>query len=472
MRKRTALLFAFVALLVLGCVPTPEAEVVLKKDTQRMIETAGNAEQESLREMAEVPENMHIFQEVASTRTDVRITIDAEVVMPDTTAIPVVHVQHGQIQEDILCNAKRLIGNDSGALDGFPRAYYLAEAQKWADRRDAGELDKYDSVEELNAAIADLLSKASEAPEIPVFKEKDPLDEMRENEFVSYYGWSDQETIFDMGMCMGESGYIYFLRDIQDSQAFGAYTVTTEGFNGCLMSANPINRFQERIDQGEITLRLPERSLEDATAFAQKVLQDIGLREFTCVGARIAPLIPNRHNIERNCRCVYEVLFTRQINGVNITYTDVDASNSAFGTDSYAPSWNYEKIQMFVDDAGVFGLLFYEQYEILDTTVPSAKLISLEDAIKSFVNMIELKFARTESSTIKKDATIQVTEIRLGLTRVQEKGDLEQGYLVPSWTFFGVYDMDARGAQGYDGTDPLLTVNALDGTIIDLNVGY
>ena len=275
-----------------------------------------------------------------------------------------------------------------------------------------------------------------------------------------------------MGMCMGESGYIYFLRDIQDSQAFGAYTVTTEGFNGCLMSANPINRFQERIDQGEITLRLPERSLEDATAFAQKVLQDIGLREFTCVGARIAPLIPNRHNIERNCRCVYEVLFTRQINGVNITYTDVDASNSAFGTDSYAPSWNYEKIQMFVDDAGVFGLLFYEQYEILDTTVPSAKLISLEDAIKSFVNMIELKFARTESSTIKKDATIQVTEIRLGLTRVQEKGDLEQGYLVPSWTFFGVYDMDARGAQGYDGTDPLLTVNALDGTIIDLNVGY
>jgi hypothetical protein len=55
---------------------------------------------------------------------------------------------------------------------------------------------------------------------------------------------------------------------------------------------------------------------------------------------------------------------------------------------------------------------------------------------------------------------------------VQEKGDLEQGYLVPSWTFFGVYDMDARGAQGYDGTDPLLTVNALDGTIIDLNVGY
>ena len=186
MRKRTAFLFAFVALLVLGCVPTPEAEVVLKKDTQRMIETAGNAEQESLREMAEVPENMHIFQEVASTRTDVRITIDAEVVMPDTTAIPVVHVQHGQIQEDILCNAKRLIGNDSGALDGFPRAYYLAEAQKWADRRDAGELDKYDSVEELNAAIADLLSKASEAPEIPVFKEKDPLDEMRENEFVSY----------------------------------------------------------------------------------------------------------------------------------------------------------------------------------------------------------------------------------------------------------------------------------------------
>lgn len=444
--------------------------MVLKKDTQRMIETAENAEQESLREMAEVPENMHIFQEVASTRTDVQITIDAEVVMPDTTAMPVVHMRLGEIQEDILRNIQRLIGNGSGALDDFPRAYYLAEAQKWADRRDAGELDKYDSVEELNAAIAKLLATANEAPETPVFKEEDPLDEARERGCTIYFGWSDQETVFQLNF--GPAGHIYFLRDIQDDQAFGAYTVTTEGFNGCLMSANPINNLQGRIDRGEITLRLPERSLEDATAFAQKLLQDIGLREFTCVGARIAPLIPNRHNIERNCRCVYEVLFTRQINGVNITYTDVDSSNSAFGTNSYAPSWGYEKIQMFVDDAGVFGLLFNEQYEILDTTVPSAKLISLEDAIKSFVNMIELKFARTESSTIKKDATIQVTEIRLGLTRVQEKGDLEQGYLVPSWTFFGVYDMDARGAQGYDGTDPLLTVNALDGTIIDLNVGY
>lgn len=444
--------------------------MVLKKDTQRMIETAENAEQESLREMAEVPENMHIFQEVASTRTDVQITIDAEVVMPDTTAMPVVHMRLGEIQEDILRNIQRLIGNGSGALDDFPRAYYLAEAQKWADRRDAGELDKYDSVEELNAAIAELLATANEAPETPVFKEEDPLDEARERGCTIYFGWSDQETVFQLNF--GPAGHIYFLRDIQDDQAFGAYTVTTEGFNGCLMSANPINNLQGRIDRGEITLRLPERSLEDATAFAQKLLQDIGLREFTCVGARIAPLIPNRHNIERNCRCVYEVLFTRQINGVNITYTDVDSSNSAFGTNSYAPSWGYEKIQMFVDDAGVFGLLFNEQYEILDTTVPSAKLISLEDAIKSFVNMIELKFAKTESSTIKKDATIQVTEIRLGLTRVQEKGDLEQGYLVPSWTFFGVYDMDARGAQGYDGTDPLLTVNALDGTIIDLNVGY
>ena len=470
MRKRIAFLFAFVALLVLGCVPTPEAEVVLKKDTQRMIETAENAEQESLREMAEVPENMHIFQEVASTRTDVRITIDAEVVTPDTTAIPVVHMRHGEIQEDILRNIQRLIGNGSGALDEFPRAYYLAEAQKWADRRDAGELDKYDSVEELNAAIAELLSKASEAPETPVFKDEDPMDEAREIGCAMYFGWSDQETVFQLNF--GPAGFIYFLRDIQDRQAFGEYTVTTQGFDKWLMSTNPINNLQGRIDRGEITLRLPERSLEDATAFAQKVLQDIGLREFTCVGARIAPLIPNIHDIKQKSRCVYEVLFTRQINGVNITYTDVDASDSAFGTDSYAPPWHYEKIQMFVDDAGVFGLLFYEQYEILDTTVPSAKLISLEDAIKSFVNMIELKFARTESSTIKKDATIQVTEIRLGLTRVQEKGDLEQGYLVPSWTFFGVYDMDARGAQGYDGTDPLLTVNALDGTIIDLNVGY
>ena len=78
----------------------------------------------------------------------------------------------------------------------------------------------------------------------------------------------------------------------------------------------------------------------------------------------------------------------------------------------------------------------------------------------------------------KKDASIWITEIRLGLTRVLEQNADEQAYLVPSWTFFGVkhlYDnkyISGWEGEGYDGTTEILTINAIDGSVIDRNKGY
>ena len=117
-------------------------------------------------------------------------------------------------------------------------------------------------------------------------------------------------------------------------------------------------------------------------------------------------------------------------------------------------------------------------YEITEITSQNLRVLTLDDAIAAFEQRLGLVYADTLNRVEKKDASIRITEIRLGLTRVLEQNADEQAYLVPSWTFFGVkqfYDnkyISGWEGEGYDGTTAILTINAIDGSVIDRNKGY
>lgn len=74
---------------------------------------------------------------------------------------------------------------------------------------------------------------------------------------------------------------------------------------------------------------------------------------------------------------------------------------------------------------------------------------------------------------------VDITRVSLSLMRVRDKGSL-QGTIVPVWYFWGTEDWyDAQPNQwGYreKGTSytarPVLTLNAIDGNVIDCQLGY
>ena len=97
--KRTCVLFIALLMalsLLSACQPTPEVEPVAQKDSEALIEQVEVAE-EDVADMAEAPQTRHITRELseASQRTGIDITIDADVVLPETDAIPVARVQNG-----------------------------------------------------------------------------------------------------------------------------------------------------------------------------------------------------------------------------------------------------------------------------------------------------------------------------------------------------------------------------------------
>ena len=92
-----------------------------------------------------------------------------------------------------------------------------------------------------------------------------------------------------------------------------------------------------------------------------------------------------------------------------------------------------------------------------------------------FDRMMTYKCTEFENanSWLKDDPSIRITEIRLGLTRVLEKNDLGTAYLVPTYTFFGITDDHPDYApHGTAGTEEVLVINAVDGTVIDPALGY
>ena len=471
----------FIALLMAlsllsACQPTPEVEPVAQKDTEALIEQVEVAE-EGVADMAKAPESRHITRELTevSQRTGIDITIDADVVLPETDAIPVARVQSGALDISVLENIWEILGNSSGMLEDFPRSHYEGQARMWMEFRENGVLDKYSSFEEMDAAIEELLAEAATKPAEPVFSPESPMETVVESvtedgtpiKYIPiFYGWSDQETVYEMQL--STLGPISFLRNIDESYIWNEYHF-----------ANPLDIYLPAIERGEFRVQLPERPIEDAQAYAEQLLADIGITDFACVVARIAPLIPRFFNEQQDvCPCAYELLFTRQVAGVNVTYNDVTDSGGRLYRDTpdYTPSWGYERIQLLVDDAGVLYMAYPPLYEVTEIVTERAEILSLEEAVASFEQMIGYQYAAYETGQreLCDDAYLCIDEIRLGLTRIAEKNAQEQGYLVPSWTFFGHYKLSDFRPDGYGhhGTEAILIVNALDGSIIDPDRGF
>ena len=481
----------FIALLMAlsllsACQPTPEVEPVAQKDSEALIERVEVAE-EDVADMAKAPESRHITRELTevSQRTGIDITIDADVVLPETDAIPVARVQSGHQDMNVLENTWKILGNGSGMLEDFPRSYYEGQASMWMEFRENGVLDKYSSFEEMDAAISELLAEAATKSAEPVFFPESPMDVMQTGEklhdtnmyncyegYVTFYGWSDQETVYKMGLNVTSVGGNRFTRDIEMNDELNDYQ----------NSVNPLNIYLPAIERGEFKIQLPERSIEDAQAYAEQLLTELGITDFTCVVARIAPLLPGV--VDWNAGpyfCAYEFVFTRQVAGVNVTYNDVKSSGGELrdrpaDSPDYTPSWGYERIQLLVDDAGVLYMAYPPLYEVTEIVTERAEILSLEEAVASFERMIGYQYAAYETGQreLCDDAYLCIDEIRLGLTRIVEKNAQQQGYLVPSWTFFGSYDLDGfwPDGEGHHGTEAILIVNALDGSIIDPDRGF
>ncbi|MEA5047081.1 MAG: DUF6034 family protein [Eubacteriales bacterium] len=221
------------------------------------------------------------------------------------------------------------------------------------------------------------------------------------------------------------------------------------------------------------------RNFDDAKRMAETLVARIGLGEYqyNCIYKN------------QMAGCV-DVLFTKQYNGIPITYANcnTDFSLNTANPEEYAKAWGAEYVCVQVENDGIRQVIWKSPSEQVGVRNDNVALISFEQIQEicrrnlSFVAPMETRWAGID------ERTVVVTKVQLGLMCIRELNTQSSYLVVPVWDLFG-YTIDryasAEDAGGYllnannelitddmNQTAGILTINAIDGSILNRALGY
>lgn len=138
----------------------------------------------------------------------------------------------------------------------------------------------------------------------------------------------------------------------------------------------------------------------------------------------------------------------------------------------YRMNFPYETLRLVVTDEGVVNGRYESPYEIGTALQGDVQLLPFERIMNVARQILPLKYVWLEDSY---EIRIHIDRIALGYTRLDFKDDMYRYMLTPVWDFFGTYEYYRNGERvNYFPADfnSLLTINAIDGTVIDRGYGY
>lgn len=184
------------------------------------------------------------------------------------------------------------------------------------------------------------------------------------------------------------------------------------------------------------------------------------------------------------------VIFTRAYHDVPISFAN-HTSNTITqdgDTTAYAQAWEPEYICIESDSKGIISFFWQSPSEVvreISRDVAILPFAEVQDICRRSLKYL-LPFEPYTEGMLHR--SVMITEMKLGLLCLREPNVPNTYYVTPVWDLYG-YTIDqyesAAAAGGYildenntlrsgemDGTFSLLTVNAIDGSIINRALGY
>lgn len=469
MKKVYASCIAFLlSLSLVACQKTPEQPLVKGKNLDQMMSEAGKnpvvAESGELLKVLNAPEKL-TFQWEGKDK-GLTVKADAKLIVPAVASMPVARVTKGKFSEndiknlyDALRGNAKPISPDTGNTD----SYYLQQIQQLQAMKASGKLDnKFSSIEAIDNEIRKLMDLAAAAP--TDFKEVQPDFSFKQN----------NDTKKELPR--GQYAKLMFLQP--DNKTTSSIVVAQDNF-GLGARAEYIRNWSDRNKLQNLSVNTRNTGnanalsmkQEDALKIAQDTVGKLKLSDFACTGKRIVSLGSDN-------KSAYEFMFTRTFQNAPITYTN-DEGN-AIPHEAYFKPWMYEKIRIFLDDEGVFYLVWNSPYVVKEIVSEASSMMHFTDIQGVFERMIGVKYDSWDHDE-RYLYEINITEARLGLMRITEQDVGDSGLVIPVWDFFGT--VTSKGKPGKlnlpaEDTDnsyqytSLITINAIDGSIIDRELGH
>lgn len=170
----------------------------------------------------------------------------------------------------------------------------------------------------------------------------------------------------------------------------------------------------------------------------------------------------------------YIFRYTRHINGIPV--------NDDNGGEGVSNDYDYTSglgvITVIIDDGGVCFLSYDNPYDLGPTIQEDCDLLSFRQITDIFAKVSLLSIQHLERNADLKENTMEVYKIQFGYMAVRQPDNINAYYYIPVWDFYGHRVLWGTGgyAHGKDGGvtwgRSVLTINAINGTIIDRDLGY
>ena len=160
----------------------------------------------------------------------------------------------------------------------------------------------------------------------------------------------------------------------------------------------------------------------------------------------------------------YTFIFTRVVDGIPLLYSGGGQTMRTFARDDLTvPPAGYEKIDMTLNREGKITQFNWMNPCNIGNQRQPVTLLPFETVFSIAKNAMPLKYQCWEHSG---DIRLHVNRIDLGYMAVLQRNTLDFA-LTPVWCFYG-------SLNGLRGTEflPILILNAVDGSVIDLQQGY
>lgn len=469
-----------------GCRNAAETPAAARTNTEQLVAQAAASTKSDDRPLSEqlgAPERY--TAELTGAGGKLTITIDAPVVLPQGD-LPIMQVQAAEFTQEQVTKAFLTLCGDTPMLlssDVMTKSEIesaIAAHEKNLEDESLQQVDR-DFEEQM---IAELKKAYPSAPET---KEQVATNGTLQKRMETIGGTQISYSALDAISADGELQFS--VRN--DSDAVTALTETTkQGGTTVAWSTTPVRRaanllyldnsgvqvenalaLSRRVERGDAIAADAEGLITtpaEAYTSAERLLEQLGIAEEMAVSDVF--LSPGYYldgsGTEVWC---YAVFCTRVISGVPCA----SLPNAQVSTDERTQAeWGYESLQMTVTDEGISFFQWFAPLNVIGTESESAALKPFSEIAEIAESTLPLAYETHTARSYIEKTNVVVDRVTLSLQRISDQSQFDGGLLVPVWNFYGSYT-DSRIHDEIEticGT--MLSINAVDGSVIDVRAGY
>ena len=426
--KRRGLCIWLIACIVLSLAGCTDAGPVESQENSTVVSSG-----EPLVEVLGVPE--HVSGEFVSDSGISRVRVDAEVIFPEVDHVDV--------------------------IEALPRVFTEEEIQSMIARHE-DEIGWYDTqtvepysgwmpeIEDTSGGVDMYSLWLSNIPfHMTYSRNENAVDKIKAGlpaEQAENYVWMNLHVSYGLSARTGKIGFPPNLEWMRSNEGVNMDTLEplSEG-----KAADCTISLEEAIAlaDAEVHAILPDY---EVSAYGQLPLQELG-----------------------NQKQFYAFRYTRHLNGIPVNNT---YSGESMATGEYGYLSGLGVVSVIVNDEGVCSFTYDNPYDVGETVQQDVELLSFEEIWEIFSQVALLSIQHLEIDENLQKNEMNVHEIRFGyMTVLMADGTYQY---TPVWDFYATRHL--AGTGGYTHADEQrvmydrseLTINAINGTVIDRTLGY